>query len=285
MNNILNKDKIILDLYKIGVNSGDTLFLRGDLGSVGKIKGNTFIQALLDAVGPKGTIVTLGFTKSYPFYKVNKGYIFDKYTKPETGALGKLFLMNHFCKRSTHPINSFLAIGNNADLIVKRHSEKSSSYYPVQHLINLKAKMLIFGIIDTSPGFTTVHFAQEQLGLTKKNILCGKYKVYFKNNGKNELFVKNDIGGCSKGFSKFYKHYLSEGIMKTGHLGNSNAILVDADHAYKIEYKLLKSNPSYHFCDDPLCFSCRICWTYNIRGLPIFLFKKLFSLIIRKKYN
>ena len=73
--------------------------------------------------------------------------------------------------------------------------------------------------------------------------------------------------------------------MKTGQLGKSNAILVDADSAFKIEYNLLKSNPSFHLCDDSLCFSCRCSWTYNIKGSPYFLVRNLFSLIRRKNNN
>lgn len=45
-------------------------------------------------------------------------------------------------------------------------------YDPIKKLIELNAKMIIFGIIDESPGFfTTVHYAQQELGLTKQSFL------------------------------------------------------------------------------------------------------------------
>lgn len=57
--------------------------------------------------------------KSFPLYKVDKKYIFEENTIPETGALGKLCLDYRNAQRSRHPTNSFIAIGKYADEILK----------------------------------------------------------------------------------------------------------------------------------------------------------------------
>ena len=159
------------DFINLGITQGDTVLIRGNLGKVGRIKKEIFLKSLLDVVGPNGTIVTLGFTKAFPFYKVDKDFIFDLQTKPNTGALGSIFLNHPQAQRSCHPTNSYIAIGKNAQYILENHDENSLIYDPMKKLIELNAKMLIFGIIEDSPGFTTVHLAQQELGLDRKSVV------------------------------------------------------------------------------------------------------------------
>ena len=55
-----HKLNLIRDLEDIGVHSGDTLNVKASLRSIGEIQGgaNTLIEALMEVVGEKGTIVT-----------------------------------------------------------------------------------------------------------------------------------------------------------------------------------------------------------------------------------
>lgn len=279
-----NKETLIKDFKDLGLQDGDVVFIRGNLGKMGRLKPRElFLDALFEVIGSNGTVVTLGFTKSFPFYKVDKSYIFDKNTIPDTGAFGKLCLSYQNAKRSKHPTNSFIAIGKNAEKVLENHDENAMLYDPTKILIELNAKMIIFGIIDESPGFTTVHYVQQELGLTKKSFFKNLFRVYYKNE-KNEikLFKKSDVGGCSAGFGKFYQYYLSSGFLRTGNIGNSSALLIHAQDAYNIEYKLMKKNNSFHFCDNPLCISCRLSWKYDLKYSINYLLLKVKSLFIRK---
>ena len=90
-----DEDSLVNDLEALGVNKGDVLLVRADLGKVGKVKGRigeTIINALLTAVGIEGTIIALSFTKTFLLQKIDKKYVFDNNTVPITGALAKLFL-------------------------------------------------------------------------------------------------------------------------------------------------------------------------------------------------
>ncbi|MCT7586731.1 AAC(3) family N-acetyltransferase [Aliarcobacter butzleri] len=280
-----SKETLINDFKNLGLQEGDVVFIRGNLGKVGRLKPRElFLDALFEVIGDSGTIVTLGFTKSFPFYKVDKEYIFDESTIPETGAFGKLCLNYKDAKRSNHPTNSFIAIGKYADEILKDHDENAMLYDPIKKLIELNTKMIIFGIIDESPGFTTVHYAQQELGLTKQSFFKKLFRVYYKDKkGNLKLFKKSDIGGCSHGFGKFYPYYLSNGLLKIAKIGNSSAILINARDAYNIEYKLMKENKSFHFCDNPLCISCRLSWKYDLKYSVNYLLLKIISLFKRKK--
>lgn len=281
---MITKNNLIENFKNLGIEEGDTVFIRGNLGKVGRLKKrDIFLESLLEVIGENGTIVTLGFTKSFLFYKLDKNFIFNRNTESTTGGLSKLFMRHVDCKRSEHPTNSFLAIGKNAKYILEGHNENSLSYDPMKRVIELNSKMIIFGIIKESPGFTTVHFAQQELGLTKKSFASGLLRVYYTKKGIKKLFIRRDIGGCSLGFDKFYKYYLDQNILKLGQVGNSQAISVDAQSAYEIEYNLIQKNNSFHFCDDPLCLSCRASWKYDIKYLPNFIIMKAFNYIFKGK--
>jgi len=274
------KKLLIADFKRLGLVDGDTVLIRGNLGKIGRMKPReVLLDALFEVIGQNGTVVTLGFTKSFPFYKVNKNYIYDQNTIPETGALGKLCLHYKGAKRSTHPTNSFIAIGKHADEIVNDHDESSMLYDPIKKIIELDAKMIIFGIISDSPGFTTVHYVQQQLNLTKQSLFKNLFRVYYKNKTNDiQLYKKSDIGGCSAGFGKFYQHYLSNNLLKIGTIGKSSVLSIKAREAYDLEYKLIKSNNSFHFCDNPLCVSCRLSWKYDMKYALSFFTLKISSL-------
>ena len=275
---MLDKHSLQKDFEALGIEKGDTVFLRGNIAKIGRLKPSSlFLEVLLEVIGEEGTLVTLGFSKTFPFYRVKKSYIFDKNTPSSTGALAKIFMQHPLCQRSTHPSNSFLAIGKEAQSILKNHDENALSYTPMKALIHLNAKMIIFGIIEQSSGFTTAHYAQEVLGLTQKSWLNSLLRVYYRDSATQEikLFISRDRGGCSVGFDKYYQHYLAQGILHLGQIGKSQAMQVSAPKAYEIEHSLLSQNPSFHFCDNPLCFSCRVSWKYDLKYVVNYMILKL----------
>lgn len=260
-----NIEMIATAAKNLGIDSGDSVLIRGNLGKLGKVKRDEILKGFLSAVGETGTIVTLGFSQAFPFYRVDKSFIFTKDTDSTSGALAKLFLAHGEVKRSRHPTNSFLAIGKNAEFIVAGHDENSLSYEPMRKLIELDAKMLIFGMIAESPGFTTVHYAQQLLGLTQRSFLKNYYQVYYEKDGAVKLFKRADLGGCSSGFDKFYKNYLDKGLLRCGQIGNATALSINSRDAFAVEHEVLQANPSYLLCDNPLCISCRLTWQYDLK--------------------
>ncbi|WP_323594870.1 AAC(3) family N-acetyltransferase [Aliarcobacter butzleri] len=272
------------DLIDLGIKNGDVVFIRANLAKIGRIKRNIFINTLLNIVGEEGTIVTLAFSKSFPFYRVDKNYIFDCNTIPTTGALGKAFLEHNKVLRSSHPTNSFMAIGKKANIILENHNELAMSYDPMYKIVSLNAKMINIGITSENPGFTTVHLAQQELGLTKKSILKNLLRVYYKSSDNEiKLFKRKDIGGCSDGFGKFYQYYLDKNKLVFGKLGNTNAIVANAKDIYEIDLDLMKKNNSFHFCDNPLCFICRCTWKYDLKYLPNYLISKFINFFTKVK--
>ncbi len=267
MNN-LSPEQIVSDLRELGLGPTDKVLVRADMGKIGRMKPNPkrmLIDALLEVVGNEGAIIGLSFTKTQTLFRRSKAWPFTKDEQPITGAFAKQLLAYPGAYRSSHPTNSFVAIGNFREAI-ENHSSRKHCFEPMSHLIDQNGKMLLIGCTYSGPGFSTVHLAQHALGYSTKNFisnLIGRYH-WDENSGALSWYSKKDIPGCSMGFAKFYPYYEEARILKKGKIGNAEAFLVDASSAYKIEHAILKQNPKFALCDRDECESCRLFVTLKL---------------------
>jgi aminoglycoside N3'-acetyltransferase len=267
------RESLRQDLEQLGLGPGDVALVRADVGEIGRVKGGTgdsLIGALRDAVGPEGTLVALAFTRTQFLWRVDRSAAFNEKTPPTTGALAKLFLEQPDAVRSRHPTNSFVAIGARAAEMMAGHDETTSSFEPMGKIVAAAGKQVLIGCTGSSPGFTTVHWAQHTLGLDRRSILAGWFGAPYEKDGAVRVFQRHDIGGCSMGFGKLYAEYAREGLLHTGPVGKAESMLVEAAPAYALEHRLLSAHPRAVFCDDRLCPFCRGSWLYNKREMPGF---------------
>lgn len=279
------KDDLIKGLSALNICQGDVVLVRAACRAIGDIDGKSaseLINALLDVVGPNGTILGLAFTEIFLFPKKHKDYIYKKNTKVITGGLATAMLNWPGAFRSMHPTNSFVAIGNHSEDLLNAHNHNSSCFYPMNKMLELDGKMILIGCAKSSPGFSTVHLAQEKLGLATRTILKGRYGVYFEDQGKLSLFKRKDVPGCSMGFSNFYTDYIREGKLRISYVGNAYSICIRARDAFEIEYNILKKNPKYALCQTPDCFSCRGTRLYNKLDMVKYYTSYLPLLVIRR---
>lgn len=273
------------DLKSFGIGKGDIVYVRASLRKIGVSEqnkaGGIFLDALLDAVGEQGTILGLAFTKVFYRPLIDREHIFTTSTPAETGAFANTMLRHPNSVRSAHPVTSFVAIGPHAHELLDRHDEESRSYLPIQRLIDLNGKMILIGWVSEGPGFTTVHLAQDVLNLTRKSILKNLLGVYYKKGSDIKLFTYRDSGGCSRGFYKFYSHYITNEKLKCGMVGEAYSISISAKEAFEIEYNLIRKNNKFPLCDDARCFICRGTWLYNWTDMITYYFKYLPHLIVK----
>lgn len=282
--NRFNKEDILSDFKSLGVKEGDTILIRASLGAVGRMdsKANTFIDVLLSAVGTEGTIVSLAFTNSYFIRKANPKDAFDRNKKSYAGALPNAMLNYNASFRSKHPTCSYVAIGKNAEFITSEHDENSPAYEPIRKIIGLKGKCLLVGCVDNSPGFTTTHLAEQDLGMLKLNIFPKLNTVFYRND-KNELmlFKRKDPGLCSNSFFKFYAHYVKNKILSTGYIGNAYSIIAPAKEAYDIDLSALSNDKKFNICDSKDCFVCNAGRWDRIHRVPVYILKRVLRKLIR----
>ena len=124
-------DSLTVDLSKIGIGRGDILMVHTSLASLGWVCGGpvAVIQALIEAVGPTGTIVMPAHSaqitnpENWGMPPVPKEWIapikasmppFDARTTPtrNMGAVAELFRTWPGTVRSHHPSASFAALGS-----------------------------------------------------------------------------------------------------------------------------------------------------------------------------
>lgn len=272
--------KLSSDLQSLGVNKGDTLLVRAGLRAVGQMETNNigdFIEVLLDAVGEEGTIVGLSFTNSF-FIKKNKSIVFDGTNPSYTGAFANLMLQHPRAVRSRHPTNSYVAIGKNAHFILDDHDENSGAYEPIRKIVEFDGKMILIGCAGSSPGFTTTHLAEVDLGLHKRIIFPWLNGAYYKKDGESRLFKRTDLGSCSSTFYRFYGHYIKDELLRQGNVGDAYSILIGAKKAYALELQILKENPRITICNAPNCRLCRARRWDNLIDLPLYVAR-----ILRKR--
>jgi aminoglycoside N3'-acetyltransferase len=277
-------EKLKTDLENIGIKKNDTLLVRADLGAIGKIetkKREDYIKFLLDVVGENGTIVGLSFTSGF-FVKKNKNIIFDGANKSYTGAFANTMLKNPKAIRSTHPTNSYVAIGKNANYILKNHDETSGAYEPIRKIVELNGKMILIGCVESSPGFTTTHLAEVDLGLHKRIIFPTLNGAYYKSDYEVKLFKRKDLGGCSSTFYKFYGYYVKNELLQQGYVGNAYSVMIDAKKAFDLDIEILQNNPKITICENSSCGLCRARRWDNLKDVPMYILRESIPKIYKK---
>jgi aminoglycoside N3'-acetyltransferase len=279
VNNMYTLDELKNDLRNIGINKGDTVLVRADLGSIGKLETKQredYINFMLDVVGAEGTIIGLSFTKGF-FIKHQGTDIFDGSNKSYTGSFANTMLKHPLALRSKHPTNSYVAIGKNAKYIIDNHNEKSGAYEPIRKIMELNGKMILIGCVKNKPGFTTTHLAEVDLGLHKRIIFPKLNGGLYISDNKVKVFKRTDLGGCSSTFYKFYANYVKDELLNQGYIGNAYSVLINAKEAYSLEFYLLSNNPKFNICNDKTCTLCRTRRWDNLIDSPGFLLKKLLT--------
>lgn len=158
----VDKADIRKGLMAVGLRPGDVVLAHASLSSFGHVDGgaDAVIDALLETVGPGGTVVMPTFTWEH-FYDKH-GEAFDLLQTPsEVGRITEVFRHRPQALRSPHICHSVAAIGPYAAAITH---ETPSAYGPdgaFDMLIRLDAWNLFLGVNCTS--CTALHAVEEQM--------------------------------------------------------------------------------------------------------------------------
>lgn len=243
----------------MGIVAGDTVLIRASLAAVGRISGgaDAFVEALLLCVGSEGTIISLAFTGGRYLRMPKLDEAFNSKTKSYAGALPNAMLKREDSFRSRHPMCSYVAVGRHAEHLTANHDESSPAYEPVRKVIELGGKCMLVGCVDTSPGFTTTHLAEFDLGLLSFAVFPKLRSTYYEaSDGAIKLFRRPDPGMCSNSYYKFYALYVKHKVLTTGFVGSAYSIIAPARECYEIEYAALKKNRKINICDSNMCSTC-----------------------------
>ncbi len=175
----LSKDSLLGGLRELGVKSGDVLMIHSAASSIGSIKElikapdtgmRWLLDAILEAVGPEGTIALPTFTKTFKSDKDGPtGDVWDPKKSPSrVGSFTNYVWAQPNAARSDHPTHSVAAIGKRAAEFCAGHSWRDGATTfdrrgPWGKLVDWKGKILWIGTAMKTQ--TAVHAVEEWMQL------------------------------------------------------------------------------------------------------------------------
>jgi aminoglycoside 3-N-acetyltransferase len=251
----ITKDRLLRDLKKIGVSKGDNLAVTLSFKSIGHVIGGpqTFIDALVEAVGSEGTIMMNTHTRSFPHSLISSDYIFSREkTVPLTGLVPQAIIKRKDSLRSLHPTCSVACIGKMAEYLTKGHDEASNSYLPYEKLAEIGGKYLAIGIGNRLVAIR--HEAQRLAGLyVVPDYLC----VNFRDQEGNIKLYTQLRPPCFKKLPELVPKLEAKGVVRRGYVGMAQSVIASADQLLYHMSAMLKEKPELNLCDDVFCYMCR----------------------------
>jgi hypothetical protein len=176
------------------------------------------------------------------------------------GALGRILAADAEAVISEHPSHSFVGIGHRVGSVLRQHSHLTSCFYPVGELAERHDfSTLLLGCVDESPGFSTVHAVQRDLGLTRKHLIRYLLRWDVPSSGGLRSIPAPEAPGCSMSFDKFYSAYSSDENLIEGDLCGKKFLYVpSARNAMAVEREILARNPRFVDCKRWACTTCRL---------------------------
>ena len=279
----ITKASLISDFSRLGINPGDTILIRAALSAVGRIEGGAaaFVEALVEHLGPSGTVVSLSFTGGSFVRLPKREDAFSATKKSSAGGLPNAILAHKDARRSRHPMCSYVAIGRLADEITRGHDENSPAYEPIRKIVEADGKNILVGCVSSSPGFTTTHLAESDLGHLKLLAVFPRLRssYFVDRDGNLRLFRRRDPGLCSNSFYKFYALYVKSGILVTGRIGDAYSILAPAKECFRIDLETLNQDRKFNLCGSKDCWTCNAGRWDRIHRAPLFFLRKIFKKI------
>lgn len=180
--------------------------------------------------------------------------------KTNSGSLGRLISGMPEAIISRHPTHAFAGHGERVAEALRRHTPESPCFLPIKELAEqFDFSMLLLGCVDESPGFSTVHVAQNMLGLSQRHII--RYFLRWDVVSDKHVYsrVAPEAPGCSASFNKFYELYQQDDNLLRGEWGGVPWLFVpSALRALQVELSILRERPRFVKCEKALCPTCSL---------------------------
>jgi len=249
----LARDDYLAALAAVGVPEGGVVMVHSSLSRFGYVEGGaaTVIDALLEALGPEGTLAMPGLSCSWvgrPPYNLAE-------TPVRVGAIPDAFRRRPGVLRSAHPTHSVLALGPLAERIVGDHTPARPVFSPegaFGQLYELDAWVLMLCPLNAN---TILHMAEERAGLLRTDLVAH----VIQDGERRQVTVVHAPWHAN--FDRHYEVLRQRGQLREATLGESTITLMRARDAVDAALENLREDPTLAMGADCDCEFCR-----NIRA-------------------
>ncbi len=234
---------IAADLERLGVGGGQLLMVHSSLSSLGYViaGAQTVVGALLDVLGPRGTLVMPAFSpeisdpvgwddptftgEALSIARDNLPTFDPAITPTSMGAIAETFRTWPGALRSAHPQVSVTALGPLAPKIVAPHELEwgQGAGSPFERLYDLDTKILLLGV-----GFnraTILHYAESLVPHGRRKTRS----IPIDQNGERSWTSVPDVGDdLNTHFPRIGEEFVKTGGAAVGFIGKAPSTLVSS---------------------------------------------------------
>jgi len=219
-------------LRRAGIEAGNLLLVHSSFKSLGPVEGgpDTVIDALLEVLGPDGTLLMPSFQAGSEFFLVDRGCRFDvRHTPSGCGIITELFRRRPGVLRSLSPTHCTAGCGRLAGEVLAGHERCRLSVgpgSPYHKLAETGGKILLLGVGHGAN--TTLHFVENVNGAP--TICRTEYRPVVVDPDGVEIVVPTlpHMPGLPRNYPNAEPPLLETGIQTCARIGGAEAKLVRA---------------------------------------------------------
>jgi aminoglycoside 3-N-acetyltransferase len=223
-------DQLKTAFQQSGLGAGDLVLVHSSLRKLGPVEGgaDTVLDALLEVIGPKGTLALP--THTFSVVTVRQPVFHQSLTPSNVGTLSNVFRKRPGVRRGLHPTHSIAAIGPLAENLLEGHEKETtpcSANSPYVRLRDWNGKVLIIG--EGLKCCTLFHACEELAGMTQ---VCSPYLLeFFSFTETNELRpapTRRHIINTWDQFPTLEPYLIANGALNISSIGECALRLLDA---------------------------------------------------------
>lgn len=245
------KNDIINVLKKLGLKTGDCIFVHSNVGFFGILKGanspedyyRIFKNAIFEVIGKKGTLVVPAFSYSY----CHKETFVPEVTSGIDGFFSEMVRRDAESIRSIDGNFSIAAIGSQTKYFTDfppEHSFGDNCFW--ERFLNSDGK---FVNLNFDAGSTFIHYVEKKLNVAYRYDKAFNGSSIINGQKKSGIFYHfvYDLKKPNNGpdFAKFDKKAKELGLVKIVNLGKGQIVSITAKDTFNLIESELKLNPSF----------------------------------------
>ncbi len=234
---------IVAGLREVGLQPGDLVQVHSSLSSFGHVEGGAeaVVDALLEAVGPEGTLMVPTFNHMAREAFDGSDDIFDlRTTRSVNGAITEAVRLRPEAHRSMHPTHPYAAIGPRARWLTSEHLHLKTfdERSPLGKLVAGGGKIVLLGVGMNSN--TAAHVAETRAGVRCMGYRQNRRLVRLEDGSVIEAWgvLWRGPGKCKVEWQAIEGELRRRGLIRDTRIGEAHVMLMLGRDMVDVTYEL-----------------------------------------------